>query len=202
MPVQRRRTAMKVVGGRVLRKNNWRADRGDVFVVPQSEIRLERRDPGKGFRHLVTVAQLRAMIGLLPEWGEVAGGLEAVVLDRGFAHTMGWQRTGVVAICAWEQGLWWPDADEWFRHEHGDLLALLGVEAARRAGRVELRWSASQARAFQLLHILPHEIGHHHDQITTRRQRAAARGEPYAERYAHRVLDAVWDRYTATFGLP
>ena len=79
---------------------------------------------------------------------------------------------------------------------------MLGVEGARRAGRVELRWSAAQARAFQLLHILPHEIGHHHDQITTRRQRAAARGEPYAERYAHRVLDAVWGRYTATFGLP
>jgi hypothetical protein len=54
-------------------------------------------------------------------------------------------------------------------------------------GHVELRFTEGQARAYQLLHILPHELGHHHDRITTRSRRRSARGEPYAEAYANRV---------------
>ena len=52
----------------------------------------------------------------------------------------------------------------------------------------ELRWSAGQARAFQLLNILPHELGHHHDRITTSGKRRPQRGESYAENYANHVL--------------
>ena len=45
-------------------------------------------------------------------------------------------------------------------------------------------WTEGQARAFQLLHVFLHELGHHHDLITTRRQLRGGRGEAYAERYA------------------
>ena len=62
-------------------------------------------------------------------------------------------------------------------------------------------WTEAQARAFQLLHILPHELGHHHDRMTTRTRRYAARGEPYAEEYANRVLDDVWPAYISRFGI-
>ena len=68
---------------------------------------------------------------------------------------------------------------------HREILDWLEVEC----GGTEVRWMESQARAFQLLHILPHELGHHHDCMTTRTQRYAASGEPYAEAYANRVFD-------------
>jgi hypothetical protein len=60
----------------------------------------------------------------------------------------------------------------------------------------EIPWTEPQARAFQLLHILPHELGHHHDRITSRQQHTLGRGEPYAERYANQVLETLWPSYT------
>jgi hypothetical protein len=195
-----RRTATRVRDGRVQKKNNWSPDPGDYFALPQDEIRLDRRAPGPGFRHVVTVAQLRAFIALLPDWDDVAVGLDAVVLDEG-QDCMGWCDNHVVAICAWEHELWWDDSDRDFEADHRDLLDILGVEREQMDDRLEVRWTEEQARAFQLLHILPHELGHHRDRITTRSKRRAARGEAYAESYAHRVLDAVWPAYARRFDI-
>jgi hypothetical protein len=50
------------------------------------------------------------------------------------------------------------------------------------------------------MHVLLHELGHHHDRITTRSQRDAARGESYAEAYAMRYVEALWHRYFSEFG--
>lgn len=61
----------------------------------------------------------------------------------------------------------------------------------------QVRWTERQAHAFQLLHILPHEMGHHHDRL----ERTDG-GEPFAEAYANRVLDEVRDAYCALFGAP
>jgi hypothetical protein len=191
-----RRTATRVRDGRVQKKNNWSADRGDYHAWSQSEIRLDRRDPAPGSRHLITIAQLREMVELLPDWDEVAVGLDAIVLD-GDDDCMGWHRDGVVAICAWEAELWWDEAVPAWLDEHAAVLDRLGVEVRG----LEVRWTEPQARAFQLLHILPHELGHHHDRITTRSRASAARGEPYAEAYALRVLDASFDAYAARFGI-
>ncbi len=191
---------MKVQGGRVLRKNNHALARGDYLLRAQDEIRIDRRGPGPGFRHLLTVADLRAFLALLPEWDELAIGLDAVVLDAG-GDGMGWHRYGVVAVCAWERELWWTDAEAGWVDEHDAVLARLGVERVRSAGRIELRWSEPQARAFQLLHVLTHELGHHHDRMTTRTRWWGGRGEPYAEAYAHRVADALWPAYEERFGL-
>ena len=193
-----RRSATRVRDGRVQKKNNWRPSLGDYRVLQQSEIQLDRRPAGKGFRHLVTVAQLRDFIDLLPDWPEVATGLDAIVIDEG-QDCMGWHHDGVVAICAWEQELWWEDCDRGFEEDHRDVLDLLGVEREIADQRLRVRWTEEQARAFQLLHILPHELGHHHDRITTRSQREAARGEKYAETYALNVLDAVWPAYARRF---
>jgi hypothetical protein len=192
-----RRSAPKVRDGRVQKKNNWDEHPADYHVWPQPEIRLDRRDPGPGHRHLITIAQLREFVELLPIWDDVAVDLDAIVLDGGQHNTMGWCSPGVVAICAWDQGLWWPPGEPGWIDEHRDLLERLEVEIVAGA----LRWTAEQARAFQLLHILPHELGHHHDRITTRTQLHAGRGEPYAEAYANRVLDELWPAYTARFGL-
>jgi hypothetical protein len=195
-----RRTATKVRDGRVQKKHNWEADGRDIFARSQDEVRLERRDPGPEGRHVVTIAQLRAFIALLPNWDEVADGLDAIVLDEE-QDCMGWHSTGVVAVCAWERGLWWEEGDPSFEEDHRDLMDLLDVKRVRRENLLQVQWTEPQARAFQLLHILPHELGHHNDRVTTRRQRHAARGEPYAESYAHRVLDEVWPSYAKRFGI-
>ena len=210
---------MRVRNGRVVKKNNWRLDPGDYRAVPQSEIRLVRERPRDGTRHLITIAQLRRFIELLPEWGEVAIGLDAILLDAA-TDCDGWYAPGGVAICAWEHDLWeWCSAD--FVDEHRELLDLVAVQSVPLAespeyrelvgsaasnqpdptGYLELRWTEPQARAYQLLHILPHELGHHHDRMTSRRQRTIGRGERYAEAYANRVMRQVWPAYVRTFGL-
>jgi hypothetical protein len=218
-----RRSAMRVRDGRVLKKNNWRLEASDYRALRQDEIRLDRRRPPWGSRHLITIGQLRTFIELLPDWGEVAIGLDAIVLDSE-TDCAGWYAPGVVAICAWDHDLW-----DWWSPEmvetHRPILELLEVEQVPiehsteyheyqddlerwgdrntdpAAGHVELRFTESQARAYQLLHILTHELGHHHDRITTRSQRRSARGEPYAEAYANRVADSIWPIYARTFGV-
>jgi hypothetical protein len=211
---------MKVGDGRVLKKNNWRLDPGDYRTLGQSEIRLDRRRPPDGSRHLITIAELRRFLTMLPDWEEVAVGLDAIVLDSA-TDCAGWCGPGVVAICAWPHDLWdWWSAEMFEEHHHIlellevervpieassehrewiDELSALGVRAGGRAGDFELRWTESQARAYQLLHILPHELGHHHDRITTRKGRRTGRGEPYAEAYANRVLEQVWPTYARAF---
>jgi hypothetical protein len=199
MAKHHRRTATRVRDGRVQKKQNWVLDLDDYFAWQQDEIRIDRRDPGKGHRHLVTVDQLRAFIGLLPDWDEIAVGLDAIVLDEFDPGALGWHQKGVVMICAWRRALW-TRHDDWFLRSATGLLEKLEVEVRRLpGGRFELRWTEAQARAFQLLDVLPHELGHHHDRITSRRQRRTGRGEPYAERYAVRVQEAIWPEYTRLF---
>lgn len=196
-----RRTATRVKDGRVQKKNNWAAAARSIHETTQDEIHLERRDPGDGYRHLVTVGQLRTFLRLLPDWDELTVGLDAIVLDDGDQGCMGWCSPGVVAVCAWERDLWWHDSDPEFIAEHRAVLDLLGVPAVKAGGRIRVEWTEAQARAFQLLHILTHELGHHHDRITTQRQIHTGRGEPYAESYALRVMDEVWPAYARSFGV-
>lgn len=194
-----RRSATKVVDGRVQRKNNWAPTDRPAAVHPH-EVTLHRRDPGPGGRHLVTVAQLREVLQMLPDWDDAAVGLESIELDQ-IQDCMGWAWQGVVGLCAWERELWWDDCTPEFEMEHRDVLQALDVEYERSGKWFVVRWTEAQARAFQLLHVLPHEIGHHHDRMTTATRRNAARGEPYAERYALRVMDEVLPEYLRRFGL-
>ena len=191
---------MRVRKGRERRKHNWRIDRGDYFVWPQEEIRLDRRDPGVGCRHVITIPQLRRFVRLLPDWDEVAVGLNAIVLGAG-ASPFGWydEASSVVVLCAWpaHSGFWFESTHEW-NAENERLLSLLGVQIDEREGRVGLLWTEAQARAFMLLDVLPHELGHHHDRMTTRTRRLG-RGEPFAERYAREVLERLWPIYTRHF---
>ena len=80
---------MRVRDGRVLKKNNWRLEASDYRALRQDEIRLDRRRPPWGTRHLITIAQLRMFIELLPDWDEVAIGLDAIVLDSD-TDSAGW----------------------------------------------------------------------------------------------------------------
>jgi hypothetical protein len=198
-----RKTAMKVQGGRPLRKNNWKPDRHNYWSWSQDEIRLDKLAPGPGYRHVVRIDQLRTVIHMLPDWEDVAIGLDAIALAPGRLPVEGRYFTGrgVIDICAWSRRLWDHAADAAYFADHQQLFDLLGVEYRKNHLGYELRWTAAQARAYQLMHILPHELGHHHDLITTRRKRRTGRGESYAEEYANRVLNEVWAAYVRQFDI-
>jgi hypothetical protein len=201
MRSQPRRNALRTRDGRVEKKNNWVDDRGDYFAWTQSEIRLDRKRPGAGYRHVVTLRQLRDFLTLLPDWDEVARGLDAIVLDEGRDDAMGWYNDSVVALCAWpaESGLWWEVDTSWL-DDNAATLELLEVEVDEIDGRVGLLWTEAQARAFMLLDVLPHELGHHYDSLTTRSGRVG-RGEPFATQYAQRTLETVWPAYCERFAI-
>src|SRR3954451_8535829 len=102
---------MRVRDGRVAKKNHWAVDPRDYYARPQREIQIERVHPGPGYRHVVTVRQLRDFIELLPDWDELAAGLEAISIWSGNPDWLGMSNPGVVVITAWKQDLWWHDVD-------------------------------------------------------------------------------------------
>src|SRR5690349_22004960 len=93
VPPRNRRTATRVLDGRVQKKNNWAPSPGDYRAVAQAEIAIERRKPAEFHRHVVTVAQLRAFLDLLPGWDEIAVGVRAIVLASD-TDCYGWYRAG------------------------------------------------------------------------------------------------------------
>jgi hypothetical protein len=194
---------MRVKSGRVAKKNNWTPDAKDYYALPQREIQIERTEPGRGYRHVVTVAQLRRFLEILPDWDELAVGLEAISIWRGNPNWVGLSNPGVVVITAWDRELWWYVEPAWVNEEsEAELLERLEVEVVRHPGDplLEVRWTEAQARAYMLTDVLVHELGHHHDWMTSRGAHAP-RGEPYATRYARRVREEIWPAYLREIGM-
>jgi hypothetical protein len=153
VPPINRKSAMRVRGGRVAKKNNWTPDHKNFYARPQSEIQIERTDPGPGYRHVVTVAQLRQFLAILPDWEELAIGLNVISISSGNEEWDGLSEPGAVVITAWTADLWWWVRRAWAEH-NAELLALLEVESApleKNPKFVELRWTDAQARAYKLL---------------------------------------------------
>src|SRR5690242_14623754 len=73
---------------------------------------LYREKPGFGYRHILRQQDVTSFLRLLPDWQQVVQGLNAVLLADGRGDCDGWYIPGVVAVCAWERGLWreltWP----------------------------------------------------------------------------------------------
>jgi len=199
MRLHPRKTATKVRDGKVTRKN--RTELSNHYVqVRQDETVIDRLRPGEGFRHYLRKDDVRKFISLLPDWEELCIGLDAIVLAEG-GDTMGWCWDGVVAVCAWERNLV-SDWDTDFVDEHRAILDRLNVDTSavdNEPDTTECIFTESSIRGFQLMHVLLHELGHHHDRMTTGSQRTAARGEPYAETYALRYADQLWDSYFRAF---
>jgi hypothetical protein len=181
-------------------KNNW-ARSPDYDVTPQPRLFVDRRRPGPGYRHLLLKRDVHRFVGLLPDWDELSQGLNAIVLAPGSPRLLGYHRPGLVALCAWERTLervWHVD----FVAEHRFILTLLGVPVEAEGGAWRrCRFTEATARGFHLLHVLLHELGHHHDQMTTRARRDSCRGEPFAEDFANDLALRVFDRYVRAFGL-
>jgi len=193
-----RKVTPKVVDGKVQKKNShevtfnyWDHDPGYPVI--------DRRRPKPGHRHLLTKADIQKFIDILPDWEELSKGLKAIVLSEE-DDCYGWHYQGVVGICAWDKDLWQEYGAKFFA-EHSQILDRLGVETVPLPdGEAECRFTENQARAFQLVHIFLHELGHHHDRMTNKSNRAS-RGEPYAEAYALKYMDVIWDAYVSRFPL-
>src|SRR5262249_44764244 len=60
-------------------------------------------------------------------------------------------------------------------------------------------FTPATVQALLLVHLLFHELGHHHDCMTSPHQRPTTRGERYAEEYAQRHEAAIWSSYCRVF---
>jgi len=194
-----RKTAPDVKKGRVQKKNNWTPTPG-YYNSEQALPLIDRKRPGEGYRHLLKRRDVQEFIAILPDWEELSKGLNAIVLAP-HEDAMGWHEPGVVHVCAWEQELWWEDTVPAFVDDHREIFEWLGVVVEKQGGFLVTKWTEGQACAFQLLHVLLHELGHHHDRMTTRSQRSASRGEGFAENYARQYEARIWDEYLRRFGL-
>ena len=200
MKYEARRTTPKVMQGRVLRKNRTEPT-PTYWSQKQAVPVIDKERPGAGHRHLLRKADVEKFITLIPNWGELSKGLNAILLAEGDPSCFGWyDYAGVIGICAWDKNLW-IEHEPHFCRDHGALLDRLGIEREQRGAWVLCKYEEPNIRAFQLLHVLLHELGHHHDRMTTKSAAVAARGEPYADNYAFKYEKIIWQRYVDLFGL-
>jgi hypothetical protein len=194
-----RRTATKVKGGRVQRKNRHRPTGHDGHV-------LDRESPGRGFRHVLSKRDVQAFIDIIPDWPRFSERLKRIVLashcdgcdgSYGFYHR---EETGVIFLNAWRDELWTDLSNEYF-DSHQQIFETLGVSCDRAEDCVTCRFTEPQARAFMLLHIFLHELGHHYDRIHQKHWNSS-KGEDYAERFATSRFEQLFPEYVRVFGHP
>jgi len=200
MRSQARKVTPKVVRGKVQKKNShaitfnyWDHDPGYPVI--------DRQRPGAGRRHLLNKADIQKFIDILPDWDELSKGLKAVVLAPGERGLYGWFEDGVIGICAWERDLWHELSRKFYR-ANSAIFGRLDVQVEELPdGDFLVKFTENQAKAFQLLDVFLHELGHHHDRMTTKRKMYGDRGESYAEAYATRYMHAIWCEYLKRFPL-
>ena len=121
-----RKSTPKVIDGRVRKKNNWSLST-DYYDAPiPREVMIDRKRPGVGYRHVLTKEHIHRFLEILPDWDNLAVGLNAVVLAPGEWGADGYHVPGVVHICAWESDLWREMGREYYE-EHQDLFERLGA---------------------------------------------------------------------------
>ncbi len=194
-----RRTATKVKGGRVQRKNRQRPTAHERLV-------LHREAPGHGFRHVVSKRDVVEFVELIPDWPRLSERLEAIRLIPSLNSCDGYheffdrEETGVIALCAWPNDLWVWLTSEYFK-AHAGIFRKLGVCFEAEKDDVHCRFTEDQARAFTLLHVFMHELGHHYDRINQKHW-GVTKGEDYAEKFANQRFSQLHPAYVRAFGDP
>lgn len=193
---------MRVKDGTVRKKNNHRPTTTLGFII-------DRQSPSKGYKHVVTKNDLRTFLDLIPDWPELSVGLERIVLGRG-EPSEGWnglyrhfhrEQTGAIYVSAWSGELW-KKWDKSYFEEHSPILTAVKVRAEPVGELVRCYFTTAQAKAFMLLHIFMHELGHHHDRMRFKQKDRTRGGEPYAEEFANDRLSGMLPGYIAAFGDP
>jgi hypothetical protein len=205
----RRKTAPKVVNGRVQRKsrhgpsNDYRLER---------RVAIERRRAGYDCRHVLTTDEVYSFINRLPNWNRWAVGLSKIILDEGSETRFGWFRRGEIGLCAMPRDLKvriWRD----YFYRDQDFFDKYGVPyeevvetddfgmPIERPNEFDCQFTRATARCFTLLRTLTHELGHHHDRRTNRKG-WCSRGEVYAERIRETLEKELESHYIELFGWP
>ena len=167
--------------------------------TPSQCPRVVRKHPGRGYRHVLLARHVRTFVEALPDWPALSVGLNAILLAPAREGCDGFHRPGLVALCAQPRSLCLLATKVGFVEAHADIFDRLGVPIEPTAEGHLLQFTEGTLRAYQLLHVLLHELGHHHDRMTTRSKRRASRGESFAELYARTHGDRIWSRYFELF---
>lgn len=191
-----RRTATRIKKGTVQKKNRH-TKTPNYWNTYQDEIQIDIESPGKGYKHFLKKRDIKQFLEILPNREEIDIEFDAVLLARGGFNIDGWYQNGVVCICAWEK----EKIQEYtLKHfdAHKKLFDRLDVKYTIMKDFVICDFTENQIKAYQLLHIFLHELGHHHDRINTK-TRKIARGENYAESYALKYEEIIWNKYFEYF---
>jgi hypothetical protein len=191
-----RKATPKVKDGRVQKKNRH-AVTPNYWNTRQEILKIDIESPGKGYKHFLKKRDIAAFLEILPNWSEIDIELDAILLAQGGGPD-GWYINGVIGICAWNKNMTCSLNKDYF-NDHRELFSRLGVKYEVKKEGVVCQFEENQIKAYQLLHILLHEIGHHHDRITTRKKNAIPSGENYAENYAEKYEKVIWNNYFDKF---
>jgi hypothetical protein len=196
----KRKTSPKVIGGLVQRKNNHTPTGQEGYVV-------DRERPARGFRHVLKKKDVHDFTDLIPNWPKHSIGLEAIILAAGDSEWDGLYRfysreqTGMIRIAAWPDSLL-TVSDYEFIENHDRCLNAFGVVRNRVGTKWHCQFTEAQARAYSLLHVFLHELGHHIHRTHGRRRTKPGDGESFAENYANEAFEAIWPSYVRRCGAP
>ncbi|MGC3944677.1 MAG: hypothetical protein QM762_09170 [Chryseolinea sp.] len=193
-----RKTTPKVKDGKVQKKNRHE-ETPNYWNTRQSVLQIDIESPGKGYKHFLKKRDIVQFLEILPHWEEIKIEFDAILLARGNGRSDGWYVNGVVGICAWDKNMTCFLYTDYF-NEHKELFDRLELRYEIKKDGALCHFDEYQIKAYQLLHILLHEIGHHHDRINTKWKNSLPNGEPYAESYAYKYEKIIWNRYFDTFG--
>lgn len=191
---------MKVKNGKVQEKNNLK-ETPNYWNTQQTIPLIVKEAPGEGYKHFLKKRDILKFIDILPEWKEISRGLNAIVLSQGCPITDGYHDAmhGVINICAWNKNKWIELT--WDEYElHRDLYNRLEIKCEKKNKGYFCKFDEKSIKAYQLLHVFLHELGHHYDQMTTKRKIQSCRGEHYAEEYALKYEKEIFNKYFEVFG--
>ena len=195
-----RKTAPKVKSGKVQKKNRVQFTTRLGYVI-------DRQSPAKGCKHVLTKKDVHMFTDIIPGWRSLSTGIELILLSSGIEDYDGVyeyfkrEKTGIIDLSAWEKDLW-QDIDEKYFLDHKDIFDLLGVVYEEKKDGWTCFFTESQAKAFMLLHVFMHELGHHIDRLESKNQYSIPGGELFAEKFAMDYLEQLWPLYIEKFGKP
>ena len=200
MKRSQRKTAPEVRAGKVRKKNNWE-ETPSYDISEQPELIIDRKPPGNGCCQLLTQADVRRFISIIPDCKQHSRGLNAVVLAPGDKYSFGFYKPCFISLCAWPIEIS-VSVDECYYRRHIEILDCLNVSCSPNGnGQWMLDFTEDTARAYLLLSTFLHELGHHNDYMNTRKPENANRGESHAEEFALRLGLQLWPTYQKAFRL-
>jgi len=198
--IQNRKTSPGVKNGKVQKKHNHKVT-PTVRNTKASYPMVAKEKPGEGHKHFLTKKDILEFIDLLPDWEILSEGLKTIVLSMAYYNADALcTECGIIEICSWPREKW-IKCSKIYYDDHKDLFCKLNVECVKDAKNYLCKFDTNQIKAFQLLHLLLHELGHHHDRMTTKKRKHSSRGEHFAEEYARKYEAQIWNDYLKRFNL-